>query len=83
MVPDMQKRGRLQVGSVANLTIFDAAKVIDNVDWKPEKASLPSTASDSLRDPQRHDRRQALRAARNLCRASITLRTAEGMVCGP
>ena len=43
MVPDMKLRGRIQEGAVADITIFDAEKVIDNADWAPGKNSLPST----------------------------------------
>lgn len=78
----MQKRGRIQVGSVANLTIFDAANVIENVDWKPEKTSLPSTAIRCVilngTIVVKHSERPETCAG-----ASITLRTAEGVVCGP
>jgi len=37
----MQERGRLQKGMVADITIFDAAKVTDNATY--EKGTLPST----------------------------------------
>jgi len=43
MVPDLQKRGRIQVGAVADITIFDPEKVIDNADWKTGMNSLAST----------------------------------------
>ncbi|MFV8782520.1 amidohydrolase family protein [Microbulbifer sp. SA54] len=43
MVPDMRKRGRIQEGAVADITIFDPQKVTDNADWAPGKNSLPST----------------------------------------
>lgn len=43
MVPDMKVRGRIRKGAVADITIFDADKVIDNADWKPGMNSLPST----------------------------------------
>jgi len=43
MVPDMRKRGRIQEGAVADITIFDPEKVTDNADWAPGKNSLPST----------------------------------------
>lgn len=43
MVPDMQTRGRIQKGAIADITIFDPEKVIDHADWKPGMNSLPST----------------------------------------
>jgi len=43
MVPDLRKRGRIQEGAVADITIFDPDTVIDNADWAPGKNSLPST----------------------------------------
>jgi len=42
-VPDLQKRGRMQVGAVADVTIFDPDKGIDNADWKTGMNSLAST----------------------------------------
>ena len=43
MVPDMRKRGRIQEGAIADITIFDPQTVMDNADWAPGKNSLPST----------------------------------------
>jgi len=43
MVPDLRKRGRIQEGAVADITIFDPKNVTDNADWAPGKNSLPST----------------------------------------
>jgi len=42
MVPDMRHRGRLQKGSIADITIFDAGTVKDTADWKEGMNSLPS-----------------------------------------
>jgi len=43
MVADLQKRGRIQKGAIADITIFDPETVTDNADWAPGKNSLPST----------------------------------------
>lgn len=43
MVPDMRKRGRIQEGAIADITIFDPETVSDQADWMPGKNSLPST----------------------------------------
>jgi len=43
MVPDMKVRGRLKPGAVADITIFDPAKVTDNSSFDEGKNSLPST----------------------------------------
>lgn len=43
MVPDLRKRGRVQEGAIADITIFDPDTVTDNADWAPGKNSLPST----------------------------------------
>lgn len=43
MVPDMQHRGRLKPGAIADITIFDPATVTDNSAWDKGKNSLPST----------------------------------------
>ncbi|TDQ19288.1 N-acyl-D-glutamate deacylase [Algoriphagus boseongensis] len=43
VVPDMKKRGRLQPGAIADITIFDFNTVQDNADWKEGMNSLPST----------------------------------------
>lgn len=43
MVPDMKIRGRLQVGSVADITIFDPETVAENSTYDAEKNALPST----------------------------------------
>ncbi len=43
MVPDMQVRGRVQPGMVADITIFDPVAVTDNSDYPEGKSALPST----------------------------------------
>jgi hypothetical protein len=41
--PEMRKRGRIQPGAIADITIFDPATVTDNSDYPIGKAGLPST----------------------------------------
>lgn len=43
MVPDMKRRGRMQAGSIADITIFDPATVMDNSGGDKGKNSVPST----------------------------------------
>jgi N-acyl-D-aspartate/D-glutamate deacylase len=43
MVPDMKLRGRLKLGAIADITIFDPQTVSDNAAWADGKYSLPST----------------------------------------
>jgi hypothetical protein len=40
---DMKKRGRLQEGMIADITIFDPETVTDNADYKAGTQGLPST----------------------------------------
>ena len=42
-VPAMRRRGRIQPGAVADITIFDSQHVTDNSDWGEGKQSLPSS----------------------------------------
>jgi N-acyl-D-aspartate/D-glutamate deacylase len=39
----MRRRGRVQPGMIADITIFNPATVTDNSDYPAGKASLPST----------------------------------------
>jgi hypothetical protein len=41
--PSMKRRGRLQEGMVADITIFDPELVTDNADYAPGTSSLPSS----------------------------------------
>lgn len=43
MVPQFKDRGRLQEGSVADITIFNPDTVTDNASWEQGKNTLPST----------------------------------------
>ncbi len=42
-IEDMQERGRVQVGKIADLTLFDPDKVTDNATYKAGESGLPST----------------------------------------
>lgn len=43
MVPDMRRRGRIQTGAIADITIFDPKKVSDHSDFESGANSLAST----------------------------------------
>lgn len=42
VAPSMKRRGRLQSGMYADITIFDPSRVRDNADYSPGTSSLPS-----------------------------------------
>jgi hypothetical protein len=46
VAPSMKRRGRLQIGMIADIILFDPARVRDNADYAPGKSSLPSEGID-------------------------------------